>query len=131
MSEVVKFDFGKTYKEIDVNGKLYKMDMSDDAQDGILDALKKAQDLADASKKKDPENMTAEELKEMRVEQRDIAIGVVDAFLGEGSGQELYESLGRSTATLLKLINSLQETFQGFINASYEDEKKKFTKKSK
>lgn len=131
MSNVIQFDFGQTYKEIEIGDKTYKMDMNDDAQDRIGALIAEAQELAKKAQDQDTEKMSVDELQALREEQKDLGIKLVDAFLGEGTGEELYEVAGRSTVNMMKLVRKLQELFEEFMGESYEQEKKKFVKKGK
>lgn len=129
MSNVIQFNFEKTYKEIEIGDKTYRMEMNDEAQERIQGLFEKGQKFAEEAKQLDTEKMTPEELKAMSAQQKDLAIEMVDTFLGDGTGAELYEVAGRSSINLMKLVRQLQTLFEEFMGESYEDEKKKFTKK--
>lgn len=131
MSNVIKFDFDVTYKEIDINGKLYRMDMNDNARERMLDVYDRAREIAEQGAGKDPEKMTKEEIKAVMDKEHQFAIEMVDAFLGEGTGEELYEVCGRSTANLTKLSVQLRDMYEGFGAELYQEEKKKYVKKGK
>lgn len=131
MSNVIQFNFEQTYKEIEIGDKLYRMETNDDAQVRIQDLIEKAQVIAKEASQVDTDKMTSDELKAMAEQQKKLAIEMVDTFLGDGTGEELYEVAGRSSINLMKLVRQLQTLFEEFMGQSYEDEKKKFTKKGK
>ena len=131
MSNVIQFNFEQTYKEIEIGGKLYRMDMNDEAQTRVTGLLDKARQVSEEAKALDLEGMSADELADFSKRQRELSIEMVDTFLGEGTGAELYEVAGRSSVNMMKLVRQLQQLFEQFMGESYEDEKKKFVKKSK
>lgn len=131
MSNVIKFNFEQTYKEIEIGDKLYRMDMDDAAQERAARAYKKVVAFTEKYSQDKVEAMDEETLDSIVKEQKQFAIEAVDSFLGEGSGEELYELAGRSSVNLMKLVRQLMAMFEEFAGASYEEEKKQFTKKGK
>lgn len=127
MSNVVQFNFEKTYKEIDINGELYRMEMNDEVQEQIMDLHDRYKEQMEV----DVEKLSAEDRKSNTKKQKQIMLEMIDTLLGEGSGEKLYELSGRSSVGLLKLVRQLNEMFEDFLGESYQEEKKKFVKKAK
>lgn len=131
MSNVVQFNFEKTYKEIEIGDKIYKMEMNDEAQERAAVSYKKVKEFTHKYSQEKIEAMDEELLTDIAKDQKQFAVEMVDSFLGGGTGEELYELAGRSSVNLMKLVRELMAMFEEFAGASYEDEKKKFTKKAK
>ncbi|MBJ8031442.1 hypothetical protein [Bacillus cereus group sp. N21] len=105
----LQFTFEKTYKEIDVAGKLYKVKFDDDSmpayQEGFVAYEKKAQELKNGIV--DFSKATTEELRASNAKQRELMKEAIELFLGEDTFEELYEKAGRSLMNLVSLIDYL------------------------
>ncbi|MFE9082237.1 hypothetical protein [Bacillus mobilis] len=108
-----KFEFEKTYKEVDVAGKLFKVEFNDDALNKYQKALKRFKDSTDELQNSitDYEKATDEEIDASTEKQKEITKDVVETFLGEGTFEELYEIAGRAVANLLSLVHYLNDVY--------------------
>jgi len=131
MSNVIKFNFEQTYKEIEIGDKVYRMDMDDDAQERAAESYKKVKAFTEKYSQEKIDAMDEELLGSIAKDQKVFAVEIVESFLGEGTGEELYTLAGRSSVNLMKLVRQLMAMFEEFAGASYEEEKKQFTKKGK
>lgn len=108
-----KFEFEKTYKEVDVAGKLYKIEFNDDAiakyQKELKTFDKDSKELATLIK--DYEKATDEEIDAVMNKQKEMTKHVVETFLGEGTFEELYEKAGKSVTNLMGLVNYLSDLY--------------------
>lgn len=105
-----KFEFKKTYKEVDVAGKLFKVEFNDDALNKYQKSLQRFKDSTNELQNSitDYEKATDEEIDASTEKQKEITKDVVETFLGEGTFEELYEIAGRAVANLLDLVHYLQ-----------------------
>lgn len=126
-----KFEFGKAYEEIEINGKQYRVDFSDDKlkqyQDMFYRFYQEAQEIEQA----DIEKMTQEEQTALLDKQRQNMKTVTETMLGEGTFGELFELAGRSTWNYMRLIEFLAETIEERFNEIKEERRKKYVKKGK
>ncbi|PEU35497.1 hypothetical protein [Bacillus toyonensis] len=108
-----KFEFEKTYKEVDVAGKLYRIDFNDDAiakyQKELKTFDKDSKELAALIT--DYEKTTDEEIDAVMGKQKEMTKHVVETFLGEGTFDELYEKAGESVMNLMGLVNYLSDLY--------------------
>jgi len=108
-----KFEFEKTYKEVDVAGKLYKIEFNDDAiakyQKELKTFDKDSKELAALIT--DYEKATDEEIDAVMNKQKEMTKHVVETFLGEGTFEELYEKAGKSVTNLMGLVNYLSDLY--------------------
>ncbi|HDR7601036.1 TPA: hypothetical protein QCX65_004480 [Bacillus mycoides] len=113
MSQVFQFNFEKTYKEVDVAGKLFKVEFNDDALNRYQKSLKRFKASTNELQNSitDYEKATDEEIDALTVKQKEITKDVVDTFLGEGAFEELYDIAGRAVANLLGLVHYLQDIY--------------------
>ncbi|KAA6457010.1 MULTISPECIES: hypothetical protein [Bacillus cereus group] len=113
MSQVFQFNFEKTYKEVDVAGKLFKVEFNDDALNRYQKSLKRfkasTEELQNAAT--DYEKATDSEIDALSERQKEITKDVVDTFLGNGAFEELYDIAGRSVANLLSLVHYLNDLY--------------------
>ncbi|HDR7242605.1 TPA: hypothetical protein QCW90_003296 [Bacillus mobilis] len=108
-----KFEFEKTYKEVDVAGKLFKVEFNDDALNKYQKALKQFKRGTEELQSiiPDYEAATDKEIDALTEKQKDLTKQVVETFLGEGTFEELYEIAGRAVANLLGLVHYLQDIY--------------------
>jgi hypothetical protein len=126
-----KFEFGKAYEEIEINGKPYQIDFSDDKLKQYQDMFYKFYQEAQEIEQADIEKMTPEEQNALLEKQRQNMKNVTETMLGEGTFDELFELAGRSTWNYMKLIEFLAETIEQRFNEIKEERRKKYVKKGK
>jgi hypothetical protein len=126
-----KFEFGKAYEEIEINGKQYRVDFSDDKLTQYQDMFYKFYQEAQEIEQADIEKMTPEEQNVLLEKQRQNMKTVTETMLGEGTFDELFELAGRSTWNYMKLIEFLAETIEERFNEIKEERRKKYVKKGK
>jgi acetyl-CoA carboxylase carboxyltransferase component len=99
-----KFEFKKTYEEVEIAGKVYKIEFNDDKireyQEKFLSFEADVQEFLNVDETK----LTKEERWEHFEKGKQLARNVIDTLLGEGSFDELYEKSGRSIANMYDLI---------------------------
>ncbi|WP_163258488.1 hypothetical protein [Bacillus paranthracis] len=119
-----KFEFEKTYKEVDVAGKLFKVEFNDDALNKYQKALKQFKRGTEELQSMIPDFEAAsdKEIDAVTEKQKDLTKQVVETFLGEGTFEELYEIAGRAVANLLSLVH--------YLNDIYVEESMKTAEKS-
>lgn len=127
-NNVFQFNFEKTYKEIDVAGKLYKVAFDDDSMLRYQVSFKEYESKVAEAQKIAPDVMeaTVEQLKEMAEKQKDLMKTAIEIFLGEETFEELYEKAGRSSINLIGLIDYMMtlvkeelESRTGEVNSKY------------
>ena len=126
-----KFEFGKAYEEIEINGKPYQIDFSDDKLKQYQDMFYKFYQEAQEIEQADIEKMTPEEQTALLEKQRQNMKTVTETMLGEGTFEELFELAGRSTWNYMKLIEFLAEIIEERFSEIKEERRKKYVKKGK
>lgn len=99
-----KFEFKKTYEEVEIAGKVYKIEFNDDKlreyQEKFLSFEADVHEFLNVDETK----LTKEERWEHFEKGKQLARNVIDTLLEEGSFDELYEKSGRSIANMYDLI---------------------------
>lgn len=113
MSQVFQFNFEKTYKEVDVAGKIYKVEFNDDALNRYQKSIKRFKSATEELQNSitDYENTTDEDIDTSTEKQKEITKDFIDTFLGEGAFEELYDIAGRAVANLLSLVHYLNDLY--------------------
>jgi hypothetical protein len=126
-----KFEFKKTFKEIDINGEIYRVSFDDEAMDRYMDVATDARDEFKALDQFDVENASKEELHGHRDKQKEAVKKVIEAFLGEESFDGLYEMAGRSVLNLMSLVSYLIDLYEQEQSEALDVKKDKYLKKKK
>ncbi|MCU5020513.1 hypothetical protein OCD65_27935 [Bacillus paranthracis] len=127
-NNVFQFNFEKTYKEIDVAGKLYKVAFDDDSmlryQVSFKDYEAKVQEAQQIAP--DYEKASIDEIKAVAEKQKELMKDAIEIFLGDDTFNELYEKAGRSSINLIGLIDYMMnlvkeelESRTGEVNSKY------------
>ncbi|MDA1582109.1 hypothetical protein [Bacillus cereus group sp. TH228LC] len=108
-----KFEFEKTYKEVDVAGKIYKVEFNDDALNRYQKSIKRFKSATEELQNSitDYENTTDEDIDTSTEKQKEITKDFIDTFLGEGAFEDLYDIAGRAVANLLSLVHYLNDLY--------------------
>lgn len=108
-----KFEFEKTYKEVDVAGKVYQVEFNDEAinkyQKSLKSFEKKTKEVQDLIP--DYDKATDEEIDNVMNKQKELVKHVVETFLGENTFDELYEKAGKSIGNLISLVDYLNNLY--------------------
>lgn len=95
---VRKFEFKKSYEEIEIAGKVYHLDLDDESLLSHKASMESyGKKMTDLSTKEIPE----EEIFGMT---KDLAKGLLDELFGQGSYETLYAAAGKSLFNLIDLI---------------------------
>ncbi|MFA2694782.1 hypothetical protein [Bacillus mycoides] len=120
VSNVFQFNFEKTYKEIDVAGKLYRVAFDDDSMLQYQVSFKEYEVKVQEAQKlvPDVQEATVEQLKEMAEKQKELMKDAIEIFLGADTFEELYEKAGRSSMNLVGLIDYMTNLVQDELQKS-------------
>ncbi|PEO80623.1 hypothetical protein CN571_26750 [Bacillus pseudomycoides] len=118
-----QFNFEKTYREIDVAGKLYKVSFDDESmlkyQEGFGAYEAKAKELQDNAL--DIREASTKQIRDMHYKQREIMKEAVELFLGADTFEDLYVKAGRSLMNLVALIDYLTKLVETEMRSKVGD----------
>jgi len=126
-----KFEFEKSYEEVEIAGKVYKVDFSDERLQGYFKSFETFKKKSEELEKIDIENLSIEQQEELLSTQRGNMKLVTEQILGEGTFDELFELAGRSTFTYYDLLFFLMEILDEKGNKVKDDKRLKYVKKGR
>lgn len=124
-----KFEFNKSYEEVEIGGKVYKISFNDDDIRRYVKEMKKYYEKADKMREIDLEELTEEQVDKLIDESLDLAKKFIDVILGKGSFDELYEASGRSSDNMKTLVEFIQVIIAEKTVEKKREEKNKYVKK--
>ena len=124
-----KFEFKKPFEEVEIAGKVYRIEFSDDKvreyQEGLHSLGTDIQEFLNVDKTK----LTKEEREKYYFEEgKQLIRNVVDMLLGEGSFDELYEKSGRSIINMYDLVWFLAEIIKERNKQNREEKRQQYVK---
>lgn len=121
-----KFDFNKSYEEIEIAGKTYQIEFNDEK---ILQYNKSFDKFYQESKKLNEIDATKLEQKEQEdlfIKMQGLTKSMVEEILGENTYDELYKLSGNSLMNMLEMVEYLSEVVGEKIERIKGDKKKKY-----
>jgi dTDP-4-dehydrorhamnose reductase len=104
-----KFEFKKAYEEIEIGGKVYKIDFSDDKVKEYAETFKKFSNEYKELLATDESKMDDDQALDHFEQIQDLVRRIFDTITGRGSYDELYEAAGRSITNMFELVKYIQE----------------------
>jgi hypothetical protein len=126
-----KFEFAKAYEEVEIAGKVYRVDFSDEKLEQYQRKFKQFYEEAQQFTEKEIEKLSIDEQSELLKKQRQNMKEVTEMMLGEGTFEELFELAGRSTVNYMDLLEFLSEILAEKTEKMKEDKRKKYVKKAR
>ncbi|PFD62323.1 hypothetical protein [Bacillus thuringiensis] len=119
-----KFEFKKTYEEVEIAGKVFRIDLNDDKVFEYQESFNKYGKEMQEDSGADIESFGKEEQKEFFDKQLQRIKEVIEIMLGKDSFEDIYEASGRSIINLAELVTYLSNLI-GEKTVNIRDEKKK------
>jgi hypothetical protein len=123
-----KFEFRKTYEEVEIAGKVYRVDFSDDKINEYQKKFFSFQADVEKFAKIDETKLTQEEQWKHFEDVKALAKDVIETLLGEGTFDELYEAAGRSIMNIYDLIWYLADIVKERSARNREEKRKQYVK---
>lgn len=120
----IKIQVNKSVEEFDIAGKIYQMDMSDDAikryRSEWIKFEKEANDLAE---KQDSE--------ETEQEAKELLARLYDLFLGRGSFEKIFNDTGKSSLVVTDILKQIMDVVEIKYRSKSNENKAKYLNKNK
>ncbi|UOY92900.1 hypothetical protein MUG87_01780 [Ectobacillus sp. JY-23] len=126
-----KFEFAKAYEEVEIAGKTYRIDFSDDKVEQYQKGFKEFYAEAQKLETLDLEHLTDEEQKHVIDNQKDLVKRFANQLLGEDAFEELYEKAGRSMLNMFDLLAYIADIMKEKTEQSRIEKKSKYVKKGR
>lgn len=124
-----KFEFGKSYEELEIAGNIYKIRFDDEK---LLEYHKAFEEFYQDTKKIqeiETEDMEHKDLLDIYKEIREMSKEILDTVLGEGAYNELYERSGQSTMGMVDVINFVSDVVGEGMDNARNKKKQDYVKK--
>ncbi|XQY90641.1 hypothetical protein ACNRWW_14035 [Metabacillus sp. HB246100] len=126
-----KFEFKKSYEEIEIAGNVYKLGLSDEDlrkyQKEFSSFFDKQQDF----QKIKVDSLSYDEQVEHFDRMKNIIKELIELILGEGTFQPLYEASGKSLVNITELAEYLSEVIGEKLKVEKSAQYKEYVKKVK
>lgn len=123
-----KFEFKKTFEEVEIAGKVYRIEFNDDKireyQERLHSLRADAQELLNVDETK----FTKEDRENHFEKEKQLICSVIDMLLGDGSFDELYEKSGRSIINMYDLVEFLAEIVNERSAQNMEEKRQQYVK---
>lgn len=132
MPSVRKFDFNKSYEEVEIAGKEYNIEFNDDKLLEYSKAFDKFYVDVKKIDKIDTEKLEVEKQKELFNEMQELIRGIISILLGDDAFDEIYKASGKSTMNMISVIEFLSDIVGEKMEKIQKSRKSKYIpKKSK
>jgi hypothetical protein len=122
-----KFEFKKSYEEIEIAGKVYKVSLKDEDRKKYTEQLKKYYDMVNKVNTTDEDNLGIDKALQLEEEFKAITLETLDVLFGPGTGEELYQDAEEQVEELIPIVFAVAE----IINERRQEKFSKYTKKKK
>lgn len=104
-----KFGFKKSFEEIEIEGTIYKVSLTDEDRKKYQNQIKKFYEIVMQVEKVNTENISLDEAEKIEDQVKEITVETLNVTLGEGAGEDLYEKSGRQTEELFTIVWGIAE----------------------
>ncbi|MFD5849704.1 hypothetical protein ACFWGC_05865 [Cytobacillus pseudoceanisediminis] len=125
----IKIDVQKTYEEVEIADKVYRMYLNDESLREYDKVFKRFRKESAKMKDRDYSDMTEKEQKAAEKENYEIMFTVVEVLLGEGSFEKVYADTGKSLIVMADIILQLMEVVGKRMQTFKKREKAYYTGK--
>lgn len=122
----IKIDIKKNYEEVEIGGKVYRIDLSDDIKKKYLQVDREFTTEMEELQSVDEADLSDEQKLDFDERARQSLKKVVDFLLGDGSYDEIYEVAGRSTWVVLDITLQVSKVVKGHMDEFKNKEAEKF-----
>lgn len=129
MSNMKRFDFNKTYEEVDIAGEVYKIEFTDGKLEEYWKKIDFFRQESVRLHKIDTTKLSPDEQLEIFKEMQDVTKDIIESFIGENTYDPLYEKSGNSLMNMLELATYLADIVNDKTNKMQADRKKKYVNK--
>lgn len=130
MTNVKRFDFNKTYEEVDIAGEIFQIEFNDQKIELYMKKIDFFRKESVRLNKIDTSKLSSDEQLEVFSEMQAVTKDMIEAFIGENTYDPLYEKAGNSLMNMLDLAIYLADVVDARTKKEQADRKKKYVNKS-
>lgn len=124
---VRKFTFDKTYEEIEVNDKIFKLPMDDESIIGHREEFEKFHKEARELEVQKTDDMSVDEQRKFHEQTKDMLRRVTNQLLEDEPFEDIYRMSGKSLFNMIDFIYSLSEVVEQYADKNFKKKKEKYT----
>lgn len=124
-----KFEFSKSYEEVEAGGEVYRIDLSDDKVIAYQKQFRSYQEEILELDKVDTDKLSPDDVLKHFEKMKAIVKKSIDFILGDGAFDKLYKASGNSLMNLMDFVNYLTVIVREHSEESREDKRNKYVKK--
>lgn len=128
---IKKFNFKKSYEEVEIAGEVYQIEFNDDKQKEYLRTIDRFHLESKRLHKIETKDMNTEEKEALYVEIQELTKETLEMFIGEGTYETVYEQAGRSTDNMIDVVMFVADVLDERMKRKRQDMKKKYVTKPK
>lgn len=126
MTVARKFDFNKSYEEIEIAGKTYQIEFNDEKMIQYNKSFDKFYKESKRLSAIDASKLDPEKQEELFREMQGLTKSIVEELLGKDTYDPLYETAGNSLINIIEMVEYLSEIVGEKSEKIREDKKKKY-----
>lgn len=124
----IRFEFEKTYEEIEVAGRVYKLHLDDESLRDHQNTLLEFYDDTKKMQMIDAETATPEEQDKALDEAKEMLRKFFDQLFGKGSFDQLYLDSGKSLINMVNLGEAVGDVINDKVEEMRDKQKSKYIK---
>ncbi len=129
MINIKKFEFKKSYEEVELAGKVYKIEFNDERLLVYMKAFDKFYTKSNELHEIETEKLDIKKQEEVLYEMAEMIKEILDLLLGEGAYDELYEKSGQSVINMVDVVLFVGDVVGERMEQSREEKKQQYVKK--
>ena len=129
MINIKKFEFKKSYEEVELAGKVYKIELNDERMLVYMKAFDKFYTKSNELHEIETEKLDIKAQEEVLNEMAEMIKEILDLLLGKGAYDELYEKSGQSVINMVDVVLFVGDVVGERMEQSREEKKQQYVKK--
>lgn len=129
MINIKKFEFKKSYEEVELAGKIYKIEFNDERLLVYMKAFDKFYTKSNELHEIEAEKLDIKKQEEVLSEMAEMIKEILDLLLGKGAYDELYKKSGQSVINMVDVVLFVGDVVGERMEQSREEKKQQYVKK--
>lgn len=129
MINIKKFEFKKSYEEVELAGEVYKIELNDERLLVYMKAFDKFYTESNELHEIETEKLDIKAQEEVLNEMAEMIEEILDLLIGEGAYDELYKKSGQSVINMVDVVLFVGDVVGERMEQSREEKKQQYVKK--
>lgn len=129
MINIKKFEFKKSYEEVELAGKVYKIEFNDERLLVYMKVFDKFYTKSNELHEIEAEKLDIKAQEKVLSEMAEMIKEILDLLLGQGAYDELYKESGQSVINMVDVVLFVGDVVGERMEQSREKKKQEYVKK--